>query len=56
MCVRKRKRKRRKQTEIMAEDVSVETLTDALTLLVNLGKVLLQKAQEEAAGETGSAL
>ncbi|CAK6983799.1 selenoprotein L [Scomber scombrus] len=34
----------------MAEDVSVETLTDGLTLLVNLGKVLLQKAHEDAAG------
>lgn len=37
---------------IMAEDVAVseETLTDGLTLLVNMGKVLLQNAKEEAAG------
>ncbi|XP_030577583.1 selenoprotein L [Archocentrus centrarchus] len=35
----------------MAEDVAVseETLTDALSLLVNMGKVLLQNAKEEAA-------
>lgn len=35
---------------IMAEDVSVseETLTSALTQMVNLGKVLLQKAKQEA--------
>uniref|UniRef100_A0A669CIJ4 Uncharacterized protein n=3 Tax=Oreochromis niloticus TaxID=8128 RepID=A0A669CIJ4_ORENI len=35
----------------MAEDVAVseETLTDGLTLLVNMGKVLLQNAKEEAA-------
>ncbi|KAM7368421.1 hypothetical protein PAMP_014643 [Pampus punctatissimus] len=32
----------------MAEDVSEETLTDGLTLLVNLGKVLLQSAKQEA--------
>ncbi|KAM9840744.1 uncharacterized protein ACBR49_016096 [Aulostomus maculatus] len=34
----------------MAEEVSRETLTGALSLLVNLGKVLLQKAQQDAAG------
>lgn len=35
----------------MAEDVAVseEILTDGLTLLVNMGKVLLQNAKEEAA-------
>ncbi|KAL3979493.1 ubiquitin C [Sarotherodon galilaeus] len=35
----------------MAEDVAVseETLTDGLTLLVNMGKVLLHNAKEEAA-------
>lgn len=36
----------------MAEDVSVceETLTDALSLLVNLSKALLLKAKQEAQG------
>lgn len=35
----------------MAEDVSVpvETLTNGLTLLLNLGKILLQNAKQEAA-------
>ncbi|KAM8725203.1 selenoprotein L [Acanthopagrus schlegelii] len=35
----------------MAEDVTVseETLTSSLSLLVNLGKVLLEKAKQEAA-------
>lgn len=35
----------------MAEDVTVpaETLTKSLTLLVNLGKILLQNAKQEAA-------
>lgn len=41
---------------IMAEDVAVseEILTDGLTLLVNMGKVLLQNAKEEAAGRADS--
>lgn len=40
----------------MAEDVTVseETLTSSLSLLVNLGKVLLEKAKQEAAGRTDS--
>lgn len=40
----------------MAEDVTVseETLTSSLSLLVNLGKVLLEKAKQEAAGRIDS--
>ena len=33
-------------------DEDVDTLTCGLTLLVNLGKVLLQNAKQEAAGRT----
>lgn len=33
---------------IMAEDVSEETLTGGLSLLVNLSRALLQKAQQDA--------
>lgn len=39
----------------MAEDatvVSEETLTSALALMVNLGKVLLETAKHEAQGRT----
>lgn len=34
----------------MAEDVSEDTLTSALSLLVNLSRVLLQEAKKEAEG------
>ena len=40
----------------MAEDVTVseETLASSLTLLVDLSKVLLQKAKQEAEGRSDS--
>ena len=46
----------RERQVAMAEDVTVseETLTSSLSLLVNLGKVLLEKAKQEAAGRTDS--
>ncbi len=39
---------------IMAEDVTVthETVASSLTLLVDLGRVLLENAKKEAAGRT----
>ena len=49
VCVRKVRRVRK---VIMAEDVSEETLTGGLSLLVNLSRALLQKAQQDAEGKT----
>lgn len=36
----------------MAEDVSEETLTSGLTLLVKVGKVFLKTAKQDAEGTT----